>query len=541
LTKENESSAKQTILAVDDTPENLDVVKGVLSGEYTVKAAINGKMALKVAESQKPDLILLDIMMPEMDGYEVCRRLKSDPETADIPVIFLTAKGETEDEAKGLALGAADYIMKPVSPPILEARVKTHLSLQQHLQDLKTAYEVINSQKERMQGELNVGADIQMSMLPSSDDGFSNRNEFSVSAMLKPAREVGGDFYDLFYVSRDELCLVVADVSGKGVPSALFMAVSKTMIKSRAADDRSPASIITRVNDEISLDNPSSMFVTVFFCILNLKTGELRYTNAGHNPPYILKVDGTLQKITELHGPVIGAMDGLAYGEDSVQLGRGDKIFLFTDGVTEAMDVNSELFSDPRLEEFLVTQKSCDAQGTVENALAEVEAFAGKAEQADDITIVALSLDVDPSEIAKASHSLTIRNDLSEVDRINAAFDEFAEENGIPMEIGLKINIAFDELITNVVSYAYSDEDEHEIQVNLDLFGDRLTVEIVDDGKPFNPLTLDDPDTTLGIDEREIGGLGIHLVKNMMDDIVYTRRSDSNSVTLIKVLSNEEG
>ena len=176
---------KKTILAVDDARGNLDVVKAILSPAHTVKAAISGKMALKIVEKQKPDLILLDIMMPEMDGYEVCRLLKEDPGTRDIPVIFLTAKDQTMDEAKCFEMGAADYIHKPFSPPILLASVATHLSLRKKLEDLEKAYAIIDSQKNRMEEELNIGHEIQMSMIPTK---MPDRHEFSLDAVLEPAR-----------------------------------------------------------------------------------------------------------------------------------------------------------------------------------------------------------------------------------------------------------------------------------------------------------------------------------------------------------------
>ena len=163
-----EHREKPVVLAVDDTPENLDVVKGILTPEFTVRAATSGKMALKIIEKQQPDIILLDIMMPGMSGYDVCELLKADPSTRDIPVIFLTAMEQTTDEAKGFELGAADYITKPVNPPILEARVRTHLALKFAMDELQSAYAVIKKQKDRMQEELNVGRDIQMSMLPVS-------------------------------------------------------------------------------------------------------------------------------------------------------------------------------------------------------------------------------------------------------------------------------------------------------------------------------------------------------------------------------------
>ena len=313
------ATEKATILAVDDTPENLDVVKGLLGDDYIVKAATSGAMALKIVEKQMPDLVLLDIMMPGMSGYEVCEQLKANPDTRDIPVIFLTAMEQTTDEAQGFELGAADYITKPVNPPILKARVRTHLALKQSMDELQATYAIIKKHSDRMEQELNVGHDIQMSMLPLEFPPFPERSEFSLHATLKPAREVGGDFYDFFFVDDDHLCLVVGDVSGKGVPAALFMAVTKTMIKSQATDDPSPASIITRVNDDLSADNPASMFVTLFIAIVNTRTGEFRFTNAGHNPPYILRGD-KLECLDQRHGPIIGAVEGVAFREDRASL-----------------------------------------------------------------------------------------------------------------------------------------------------------------------------------------------------------------------------
>jgi len=187
------------ILAVDDTPENLDVVKGLLVPEYQVRVAPNGQIGLKIARAQRPDLILLDIMMPEIDGYEVCRQLKADPDTADIPVIFLTAKGETEDQAAGFELGAADYILKPINPTLLRARVKTHIALKSSLDQLKRTGEELAKAKAKMEDELNVGQRIQLSMLPTVAPRL---DDFNVFATMRAARQVGGDLYDYFFMIR---------------------------------------------------------------------------------------------------------------------------------------------------------------------------------------------------------------------------------------------------------------------------------------------------------------------------------------------------
>jgi sigma-B regulation protein RsbU (phosphoserine phosphatase) len=528
---------RPTVLAVDDTPENLDIVKGILADDYHIKVAVSGHIALKIAQSQSPDLILLDIMMPEIDGYQVCRQLKEDPRTQDIPVIFLTAKGETADEAEGFELGAADYILKPVNPPLLKARVKTHLALKQNMDQLQAAYAVINRHKERMEQELNVGRDIQLSMVPDTFPAFPDRDEFDIHALLKPAREIGGDFYDYFFVERDKLCVCVGDVSGKGVPAALFMAVTKTMIKSTAAEDDSPASIMTRVNDEISQDNPNCMFITLFLGILDVGTGEFRYTNAGHPYPYLKRPGGKIDTLKHIHGPVVGAMDGLAYGEDSVNIEKDDQLLVFTDGITEAMDLSDELYGEQRVIDLFASVSEKDSDVLVNAMLDAVENFAGEAEQADDITVLALRYCTQP-RVAGELLEITITNQLAEIDRVNDSFNELAERCDIPMNVSLKINMVFDELLANVISYAYVEEEEHKIDIAIECGDGLLTIVITDDGVPFNPFTREDPDTTLSLDEREIGGLGIHLVKSTIDETLYQRRHNSNIVTLIKNLDS---
>ena len=334
---------QEKILVVDDERLNINVLVDLLKPDYKMMAAKSGEQALKAVQvANPPDLILLDIMMPEMDGYEVCRRLKADEATRDIPVIFITAMGETSDETKGLEVGAVDYLTKPISPPIVQARVKTHLALKRNLAELQKAYKIIEAQKDRMEDELNVGHKIQMSMVPQTFPPFPDRDEFSIHAALHPAREVGGDFYDYFFIDENRLCICIGDVSGKGVPAALFMAVTKTLIKARATDDFSTASIITRVNDEISQNNKAYMFVTIFTGILDLRTGNLTFTNAGHNPPHIKRVNGSLELLSQRHGPVIGAQAGLAFKEDTVTLSKGDFLLMYTDGVTEARNREKE-------------------------------------------------------------------------------------------------------------------------------------------------------------------------------------------------------
>jgi PAS domain S-box-containing protein len=266
----------------------------------------------------------------------------------------------------------------------------------------KLAEDELRNQKERMEDELNIGREIQMSMIPLVFPPFPDHDEFSVFAALEPAREVGGDFYDYYFIDEERFCFCIGDVSGKGVPAALFMAMAKTLIKSRAADDRSTASILTHVNDELSVDNNSCMFVTIFSGILNIRTGDLLYTNAGHNPPYIKRKDGALQCLDERHGPVVGAVEGMVYAEGRHTMEPGDLLLLYTDGVTEAMDVEDRLFSENRLEQLLTSMDTDDAGTVVDNAVAAVRAFEGEAEQADDITVLALEYHGRPEDALRA-------------------------------------------------------------------------------------------------------------------------------------------
>jgi serine phosphatase RsbU (regulator of sigma subunit) len=263
---------------------------------------------------------------------------------------------------------------------------RMQIELENSIENLKKT----TSTKERMKSELNIGREIQMSMLPLLFPAFPDHSEFSVYAALQPALEVSGDFYDFYFVDEDHFCFCIGDVSGKGVPSALFMAVTKTLIKSRAAEGLSPASILTHVNEEISRDNKADMFITIFAGILNIKTGEMVYTNAGHNPPYIKRNNGSLERLDQRHGWVVGFQGGVAYKEDKAILSPGDILMIYTDGVTEAMDRAGNFFTDARLEKLLVSRDYESTEDLVQTTLSDVEQFQSKAEQFDDITVLSI-------------------------------------------------------------------------------------------------------------------------------------------------------
>ncbi|WP_415035666.1 SpoIIE family protein phosphatase [Azonexus sp.] len=258
--------------------------------------------------------------------------------------------------------------------------------LQLHIRDLVAT----TSAKERIEGELGIAHDIQMSILPKMLPPFPHREEFNLFAVIEPAKEVGGDFYDFFQLDDDHLCLVVADVSGKGVPASLFMAVTKTLIKATARMDLSPAEILSRVNDQMARDNDQSMFVTVFCALLDLRDGTLVYTNAGHNPPLLIPRQGQPHYFPKTKQLVIGAVEDYPYQADTTRLTPGDRLLLYTDGVTEAMNLADELYAEARLLAVCSEMQEAAVFDLVNGALASIKAFAGSAPQSDDITVMAI-------------------------------------------------------------------------------------------------------------------------------------------------------
>lgn len=386
----------------------------------------------------------------------------------------------------------------------------------------------------RMEGELNVAKEIQMSMLPLIFPAFPKRNEIDIHAILIPAREVGGDFYDFHFLDESRIYLVVGDVSGKGVPAALMMAVTKTLLKSRANLDSSPASILTHVNNEIAKDNEACMFITVFLGILDLTSGELVYSNAGHNPSFIIGENRALKSLSDLHGPVIGAMEDMTYSESSVTIKKDDILFAYTDGVTESQNKEGNFFTNKKLEDILESKSYNTVKELTELVIDKVKDFEKGAEQFDDITVLTLQYLFEKTNIRSSSTSIRIKNKLKEIANVIEKFESFAEENKINFVNIQKFNVVLDEILNNIISYGFEDNESHNIDIEFNIKNLKLIINIIDGGIPFNPFRNDPPDTMLTLDERNIGGLGIHLVKNLVDEYEYQRQTDKNIIKLIK-------
>jgi phosphoserine phosphatase RsbU/P len=410
---------------------------------------------------------------------------------------------------------------------LAESFITMEGALRQSVRELKET----TAAKERIESELKIARDIQMSMVPKTFPPFPHRRELDLYATLVPAREVGGDFYDFLFIDTNHLCIVIGDVSGKGVPAALFMAMTRTLFRTSASKVRSPEKILSLLNTEISSGNDSCMFVTVFCAVLDIRSGEVEYSNGGHNLPYFIN-RGEIEPLRNTGGMALGFTADVIYRSETITLRAGDSLFLFTDGVTEAMDNSGNQFTETRLEEFLQQADGSSATEIVRGAVDRVNSHSAGAPQSDDITALALKYLGDSGKPTNAAIAVELKNDLSEIERLKRIVDEFARRHQIETQALGNMNLALDEILTNIISYGYDDGGEQRIVIRLALEGGKWTVEVEDDGKPFNPLNAPVPDTKQLLEERPIGGLGIHLVRKLVDALEYRRQNDRNILVM---------
>jgi sigma-B regulation protein RsbU (phosphoserine phosphatase) len=377
---------KADLLIVDDKPANLRLLAAMLVEHgHKVRSAINGPLALTAAQAAPPDMILLDINMPGMNGFEVCDHLKADDRTRDIPVIFISALDETADKVNAFKIGGVDYITKPFQLQEVLARVETHLALRRLQKRLEDA-------NKRFEEELRLAAEIQASFLPR---GLPDLPGWGLSATLIPARETSGDFFDLIPLSNGRVGIVVGDVTDKGTAAALYMALSRTLIRTYVVEhDTQPELVFSAVHHRILEDTDTKQFVTVFYGVLDPVTGTLTYANAGHNPPYLFSNQSESDAsdgLRELNntGPPLGLrmFPDMAWEQAAVRLAPGDVLVIYTDGITEAQDRQDEFFEEQRLIDIIRANLGRTAGRIQDAILTEVRSFAGDAPQFDDITL----------------------------------------------------------------------------------------------------------------------------------------------------------
>jgi len=399
------------------------------------------------------------------------------------------------------------------------------LELKEYIANLQT----VTAAKERIGAELHIASQIQSSMLPCTFPPFPDRDEFDIYASMIPAKEVGGDFYDFFFIDEDTLAVVIADVSDKGVHSALFMVIAKTLIKSKAQSGMSPKEVFETVNNLLCEGNEARMFVTAFLGYLHLPTGRFTYVNAGHNPP-LAKQDGVWDKIRTKSGFVLALAKNREYAQDEFLIRANDEIFLYTDGVTEAMNRTDQLFGEERLFEAVDRHDGAPLSRFAQSLKQEIDQFAEGVDQADDITVLVLRY----QGLGKrpASDELVVEATLENM----ALVQDYVESriSGCSPKMRNSIGIVIDEVFSNIAHYAYH-PGSGEVIVRVTI-GEDLTIQIEDSGIAFDPLAKEDPDISMPPQEREAGGLGIFMVKNIMDSVEYQRADDKNILTLRKAI-----
>ena len=408
-------------------------------------------------------------------------------------------------------------------------------SLKQHISDLQTT----TASKERLQSELKIAHDIQMGMIPTT---FPQRQDLDLFASMTPAKEVGGDLYD-FIIEGDQLFFIIGDVAGKGVPASLYMAVTRTLFRNLAGNYQSAANIVREMNHAIASTNDSYIFVTVFVGVLDMKTHYLTYCNAAHNAPVMITAEGECSLLEVETNLPIGVEDRYNYDEQQVDFPPGSALLLYTDGLTEAMyfsnDGSRKLFGEQRVLHDVEKNSKASAIEVIDFLKQHVAVFADGTEQSDDLTMLFVRHGMAQEAGVAPSRRLIMKNEMTEVGRLRGFFFSVCREHGIDDETAKTLNLALEEWVANVIGYAYPKGMRGHVEVTADVKDEVLTLVIKDHGTPFDPTQHAEVDIDAELDERTIGGLGIHLVRTIMDTVEYQRTADGyNRLVLTKSLNS---
>ena len=387
---------------------------------------------------------------------------------------------------------------------------------------------MLSDSRERMESELQIGRGIQMSMIPKIFPPFPERSDLDMAGSIVPAKEVGGDLYD-FYIRDERLFFCIGDVSGKGVPASLVMAVTRSLFRTTSAHEKSPQRIVTLMNESMSDMNESNMFVTLFCGVLDMTTGHLRYCNAGHNPPMLLS--DSIRPLPVVPNLPLGVAGDMSFTEQELDLAYDDALFLYTDGLNEAENAAHEQFGEDRLKSVLHTRRDAGSQlASMQKAVAD---FVGDAPQSDDLTMLFIHYLNDKQPDMTERH-LILHNNIQQIPQLAEFIETIAEEKHLDQSMAMGLNLALEEAVTNVILYAYPEGSDGLVDIEAVIREHTLEFIVTDNGKPFDPTAAPEADTSLGVEERPIGGLGIYLVRNIMDGVTYVRSEGKNILTMTK-------
>jgi sigma-B regulation protein RsbU (phosphoserine phosphatase) len=549
------SDAGPALLVVDDNDDNRFTLTRRLAreGYRNLTTATNGREALDLLKAKPFDLILLDIMMPDMNGYEVLERMKAGTGLPDIPVIMISALNEIDSVIRCIELGAEDYLPKPFNPTLLRARVGASL-------EKKRLRDAVRASLARLEQEMDAARKLQLGMLPLVFPACTPQQPVEIHALMEPAREVGGDLYDFFYGAEHLFCFLVGDVSGKGAAAAMFMARTRSLVRMAAqlwrkasGDQITPARIVEAVNHELCQNNRDRMFVTLFFGVLDTRTGVLTYVNAGHLAPFVLHASGSIEPLNDRPAMPLAVRAGAEYQERSVTLLPDDAVFVFSDGVTEAMNVADELYGKERMQADLSAASTRKPEEMVRAIKAKVDGFTGDAARSDDVTMLALrwrpaaarlhvsesggsqqSVADQPVSLPGVTH-IVIRNNVADLAALTAAVERVGAEHGIPEAARFQLEVALDEIVSNVIKYAWPEGGVHDIEIRITARDDKVEVEIVDDGRMFDPRDAPKRDKPVPGERPPPGGVGVQMTRQLVDHVGYARIGNRNHTTLTKL------
>lgn len=398
-------------------------------------------------------------------------------------------------------------------------------SLVEYIEELKST----TADNERIESELRIASRIQMGMVPKKFPPFQDRGEISMFASINPAREVGGDLYD-FFIDKGYVYFIIGDVSGKGVPASLLMSVTCSMFRTIASYFHSAAKITSTLNSAFTETNEANMFVTFFIGVLDLENGRIQYCNAGHNAPIIMTPEGKVSYMKTETNIALGVFKDFDYKESEIDFPVGSSIFLYTDGVTEAENMAKTLYSEERLLNVIKGIKEKDnPQKVISTVLDDIKDHSSNAEQSDDITL--LSIHYNHRYMEKR---LILQNDISQISSLGSFINEIADELSLARDIAFNLNLVLEEAVSNVIMYAYPTHIKDNILLDAKLDGNSLTFTLTDSGEPFDPTMAPDADITLSAEERKIGGLGIFLIRKIMNKVEYKRIKGKNIFILTK-------
>ena len=392
-------------------------------------------------------------------------------------------------------------------------------------------YRDVTEKKNRIDSELRIARDIQMSMLPTAFLKAPEHADIDMSGIIVPAKEVSGDLYD-FYVRDGKLCFCIGDVSGKGMPAALVMAVTRSLFRSVSTHEKSPQRIVSLMNASMADTNENNMFVTFFLGVLDLANGHLWYCNAGHNAPVRIGPGKVSFLDVEPNLP-LGVLPDVQYREQETDLAQGEGLFLYTDGLTEAEDRDYQLFGEERMLEDLQRSSGKDADTLVKSMVSSVKSHVRGIDPNDDLTILAVRF-MNPSPSAGKDRHLSLRNDIADIPRLHEFMQGITDEIGMGHPLAMSLNLALEEAVSNVMLYAYPAGTAGNVDIDAHIREDSFEFILSDSGVPFDPTEAAAPDLELDVAQRPIGGLGIYLVKRIMDSVTYSRKDGKNILTMTK-------